>query len=56
MQKKYISDCKCNDKDCIFYDFQIYLKNVLDSELVSYKMRGNTDKFYNILGLFTLNL
>merc|ERR1712105_209459 len=35
--KVFISECKYNEKECDFYEYQKILKNVLDGEIVSYK-------------------
>ena len=54
--KEYISEYKYNDKDCIFYEFQRKMKNILDSEFVSYQIRGLSDKFHNLLGTLYQNM
>ena len=54
--KVFISECKYNEKECDFYEYQKILKNVLDGEIVSYRERGQTDMFNTTLGLVYNNL
>ena len=54
--KVYIYDCKYNDKECFFYEFQTLLKNTLDSEHISYAEKGLVEQFKDTFGKVYTNL
>ncbi len=54
--KVFIYECKYNDNECFFYDYQKMLKNSLDSECLSYSEKGLPNQFKEIFSKVYSNL